>query len=176
MTFRYWRTQGNVKANPAICSCTLLGKRDPKVDGRKWKVFPNVNFVCLWSRKWDIYDSVILYFFLLDLQLNLRLKFWPKSVFTCVSLPCGFFVFVFCCLGPHPRHMEVPRLGVESELQLPACVTATATPDRSHVCDLPHSLRQRRILNPLMEARSWTHNFMVPSLICFCCTTKGTPP
>jgi len=26
-----------------------------------------------------------------------------------------FFFFVFS-LGPHPRHMEVPRLGVESEL------------------------------------------------------------
>ena len=35
-----------------------------------------------------------------------------------------FFVFVFCCcclfLGPYPWHMEVPRLGVESELQPPA--------------------------------------------------------
>ena len=34
-----------------------------------------------------------------------------------------FFVFV----GPHPWHMEVPRLGVESELQMPAYTTATAT-------------------------------------------------
>ena len=30
--------------------------------------------------------------------------------------------------------MEVPGLGVESELQLPAYATATATPDPSHVC------------------------------------------
>ena len=30
------------------------------------------------------------------------------------------FVVVFVCLGPHLRHMVVPRLGVESELQLPA--------------------------------------------------------
>ena len=30
-------------------------------------------------------------------------------------------------LGPHPRHMvEVPRLGVQLELQLPAYTTATA--------------------------------------------------
>ena len=29
--------------------------------------------------------------------------------------------------------MEVLRLGVESELQLPAYTTATATPDPSHV-------------------------------------------
>ena len=33
--------------------------------------------------------------------------------------------------------MEVPRLGVESELQPPAYATATATPDLSHVFDLP---------------------------------------
>ena len=32
--------------------------------------------------------------------------------------------------------MEVPRLGTELELQLPAYTTATATPDPSHVCDL----------------------------------------
>ena len=31
--------------------------------------------------------------------------------------------------------MEVPRLGVELELQLPAYTTATATRDLSHVCD-----------------------------------------
>ena len=33
-----------------------------------------------------------------------------------------FFVFVF--LGPCPEHMEVPRLGVKSEPQLPAYTTA----------------------------------------------------
>ena len=27
-----------------------------------------------------------------------------------------FFLCLFAFLGPHPRHMEVPRLGVESEL------------------------------------------------------------
>ena len=40
-----------------------------------------------------------------------------------------FFFFVF--LGPHLWHMEVLRLGVELELQLPAYTTATATPDVS---------------------------------------------
>ena len=45
------------------------------------------------------------------------------------------FVLVFCVvcvcvfLGLPPRHMEVPRLGVESELQLLAYTTATAMPD-----------------------------------------------
>ena len=36
-----------------------------------------------------------------------------------------FFSFVF--LGPHLQHMEVPRLGVELELQLLAYTTATGT-------------------------------------------------
>ena len=48
--------------------------------------------------------------------------------------------------------MEVPRLGVKSELQLPAYTTATATQDPSHICDLRHSSPQHRILNPLSEA------------------------
>ena len=38
-------------------------------------------------------------------------------------------------LGPHPRHMEVPRLGVKLELQLLAYTIATATPDLSCICD-----------------------------------------
>ena len=39
------------------------------------------------------------------------------------------FIYLFCSLGPHMRHVEVPRLGVEWELYLPAYTTATATPD-----------------------------------------------
>ena len=35
-----------------------------------------------------------------------------------------FFFFLFSFLGPQLRHMEVPRLGVESELQLLAYTTA----------------------------------------------------
>ena len=32
-----------------------------------------------------------------------------------------FFSFLFLVfVGPHLRHMEIPRLGVESELQLPS--------------------------------------------------------
>ena len=39
-----------------------------------------------------------------------------------------FYLFIyFFFLGPHLQHMEVSRLGVESELQLPAYTTATAT-------------------------------------------------
>ena len=66
--------------------------------------------------------------------------------------------------------MEVPRLGVESELLLPAYTIATATPDWSRICDLHHSSQQHWILNPLREARDGTLN-----LICLRCTTTGTP-
>ena len=56
--------------------------------------------------------------------------------------------------------MEVPRLGVQSELQLPAYTTATATPDLSHICNLHHSSQQCQIPNPLSEARDRTHILM----------------
>ena len=50
--------------------------------------------------------------------------------------------------------MEVPRPGVESELQLLAI--ATAAPDLSCICGIHHSLLQHRILNPLSKARDGT--------------------
>ena len=78
-------------------------------------------------------------------------------------------------LGPHPWHMEIPRLGIKLELQLLAYVTATATWDLSCVCNLHHSPRQSRILNPLSEARDRTRNLTVPSWIRFHCATTGTP-
>ena len=59
----------------------------------------------------------------------------------------------FAFLGPHLQHMEVPRLGVESELQLPAYAMATATWDPSHACSLHHSSQQRWILNPLKRGQ-----------------------
>ena len=55
------------------------------------------------------------------------------------------FLFFFF-LGPHLLHMEVPRLGAKSELQLPAYTTATAMWDQSHICkagSLTHWARQR---------------------------------
>ena len=51
-----------------------------------------------------------------------------------------YLLIVF--LGLHLQHMEVPRLGVESELQLLAYTTTIATQDLSYVCDLYHSSRQ----------------------------------
>ena len=57
-------------------------------------------------------------------------------------------VLFFFFLGLHLQYMEVPRLGVESELQLLAYDTATGAWDPSCICDLWCSLRQHWILNP----------------------------
>ena len=82
-------------------------------------------------------------------------KYHDYTAVSLTTLPVclfSFFFFFFAFFGPHLWHMEVPRGGVKSELQLPAHTTATATPDPSRIRDLPHSSRQRRILNPLSEA------------------------
>ena len=60
------------------------------------------------------------------------------------------FFFSLFFLRPHLPHVEVPRLGVESELQLPAYATATATQDPSCICDLCCSQWQRQILKPIV--------------------------
>ena len=62
----------------------------------------------------------------------------------------GTPLFVF--LGLSLWHMDVPRLGVESELWLLAYTTATITSDQSPIHELCCSLQQRQILNPLIEA------------------------
>ena len=49
--------------------------------------------------------------------------------------------------------MEIPGLGVESELQLPAYTAATATPDPKRIFDLHHHSGQRWILNHLVRPR-----------------------
>ena len=85
-----------------------------------------------------------------------RPRTWKKLLIVSWMLKENAFFFFFCFLGPNLGPKEVPRLGVESELQLTACTTATATQDPSRVCDLYHTSRQRRILNPWSEARDWT--------------------
>ena len=86
------------------------------------------------------------------------------------------YIYIFVFLGPHMQHMEVPRLGVQLELQPLVYATATATPDLSRVCDLHHSSWQPWIFNPnpLSETRDRTRNLMVPSRIHFSCTVRGS--
>ena len=62
--------------------------------------------------------------------------------------------------------MEVPKLGVESVLQLLASATATATRDLSLIYDRHHS-SQYQILNLLIGARDGTCVLMNTSQIGF---------
>lgn len=102
-----------------------------------------------------------------------------------ICILCGFLffcLFVFCFLRSHLQHMEVPRLGVESELQLPqpqqlGIQAASLTYTTAHVtlllapalwaffhllkgATLPH------VLNPLSKARDQTLNLMNNSWVC----------
>ena len=88
---------------------------------------------------------------------------------------CLFKPFTFLG-GLYPWLMEVPRLGVKSELQLPAYTTAIATWDLSHVCNILHSSGQRQIPDSLSKARDPAFIFMDVSLVRFCCATIGTLP
>ena len=90
-------------------------------------------------------------------------KFLKHMLLLCVCVyVCVFLPF----LGPHPWHMEVPRLGVESDPQPQAYARATAMPDPSCLCDLHHSSPQHRILNPLSKARDQTCILMGTSQVC----------
>ena len=64
-------------------------------------------------------------------------------------------------LCQHLQHMEGPRLGVESELQLLTNSRALATLDPSSIYNLCHSLWQHQILNPLShKVNSGRRNFL----------------
>ena len=73
--------------------------------------------------------------------------------------------FLFFFLGLYLRHMEVSRLGIESELQLLAYTTTRAMPDWGCFYELHYSLRQCQIFNPLREARDRTQILMDTSWI-----------
>ena len=96
--------------------------------------------------------------------------FKPQIVFF-YSFETGLFFF----LGLYLRHMKVPRLRVESELQPSAYATAIATQHLSHVCDIHHSSWQCQISDSLGAARDRTIILMDASQISFHCATMGTP-
>ena len=92
-----------------------------------------------------------------------------------VSSPVMFSFLSFSFLRLHPQHMEVPRLGVKSKLQLATYTTATVMPDPNCICDLYHSSQQHQILNPLSRDRDWTCILMDTSQIRYPWATMGTP-
>ena len=83
--------------------------------------------------------------------------------------------FFFLLFGAAPSAYGGSHARGQLELQPPAYITAIATWDPSHICDLYHSSWQCQILNPLSEARHRTCNLMVPRQILFRCATVETP-
>ena len=73
-----------------------------------------------------------------------------------------FFLF----LEPYLRNMEVPRLGVKSELL--ACTTATATPDPSCIWDLCYRSGQCQSLHPLIVVRDPARTLSIVSRVHYC--------
>ena len=111
------------------------------------------------------------FFFLSSISQELREK---HRILDCMVTKV-FCLFVCFFLELHLWHMEVPRLGIESELQLPAYATGIAMRGLGHICDLHCSSRQCWIINPLSKARDQTRVLMDTSWISYCWATTGTP-
>ena len=70
-----------------------------------------------------------------------------------------FIYFIIIIFMAAPVHMEVPGLGVKSELQLLAYTSAMVTPkSKQHLQPMPQLVANPNlILNPLSKARDGTH-------------------
>ena len=99
-----------------------------------------------------------------------KFKNWSCEYQTSQNSCLFFFVF----LGPHVHQIEVSRLGLKLELQLPAYTIGTATQDPSHICNPYHASQQYWILNPLSKAKDWTRIFMDTSRVCYHWATTET--
>ena len=94
-----------------------------------------------------------------------------------------FFFFFFFGVWSHPRYIEVPRLGIESELKLLAYAIATAMPDLSHISNLHPSSWKQWILthwagSGIKPTSSWilaTHTIRDTSQVWYCWDSMGTP-
>ena len=87
---------------------------------------------CWATKALPTWDVSVLFLTTLASYSYLKYKFRKSPQF--IKGIYNFFLFFGVFLGPYPWHMDVPRLGVKSELQLPA-TTATAIPDLSRICD-----------------------------------------
>ena len=96
-------------------------------------------------------------------------------VHVCVCVCVCVYFFFFASFRKHPWHIEVPRLGGKSELQLPNYTRAIAAWDLSRIFNLHHSSGQFQIPNPLREDKDGTHILMDTSQIRFHWTTAGIP-
>ena len=94
------------------------------------------------------------------------------SFFLFFSFSFFFFFFFFFLLF---KATPATYIGSQASGRVGAYTRATATSDLSRVCNLHHSSRHCRLLNPLSGARDGTCNLMIPSRIRFLCSMMGTP-
>ena len=134
----------------------------------RWNILPPVSIVLTVK----LGMNANFYWIFIHIYWNDHMICWHNKVCCQVFLVC-FLSFVF--LGLHLRHTEVPRLGINSELQLPAYTTAKATRGPSHVCDLHHSSHQLWILNPPSETRDRTASLWILVGFVNHWATMGTP-
>ena len=64
----------------------------------------------------------------------------------------SFYLYIFCFLGPHWWHMEVPRLRGPSRATAASLHHSYSNWNPSLVCHLHLSSRQHWVLNPLSKA------------------------
>ena len=79
--------------------------------------------------------------------------------------------FLFCFLGPHPWHMEVPRLRVKSKLQLLAYATSQPCQIWAGSVTYTTACGNAGSLTPWVGSRDWTHIFTDTTSV----PTTGTP-
>ena len=130
------------------------------------KASPGLHVANTWTQTLAMCSSVVILklFNLYEIRISAQI-FFSRSFF--------FFKFLVFRAALISWHLEVRRLGVESELQLQAYTIATAMQDLSQVCDLHRSSQQCWLLNSLSKARDQTSTLMYTSQIHFCWTTGG---
>ena len=76
-----------------------------------------------------------MYKFITSSTLNLHINYIAYMYIELYSMTVHNLLGLTLFLWLYLQHMEVPRLRVESKLQLPACTTAKAIPDLSRICN-----------------------------------------
>ena len=101
-------------------------------------------FSCLWNPEFSIRFVWRWNYFCFSSEITVLLEsvdYYPSPILGAsklLVLLISLISFLFV-LGPYLQHMEVSRIGVKSELQLPAYTTATAMWDPSRICKLHYS-------------------------------------
>ena len=86
-----------------------------------------VEFVTCWD---SVGTPLIVILICISLMVSDVLIGHCVSFFKEMSIQCPFYyLFIYCLFRAAPRHVEIPRLVVELELQLPTCTPATTTLD-----------------------------------------------